>query len=507
MAEPALNAATDPAEDSALAALLADVAGAGDLEEAARRLAAGIAVLSGVELRGAEARILALDEDGAAFVLIGATADDRGSRRIPVADATHPAALAGLGLMTIGFATDMAGTVLPDCAVPAAASVGASGASGEPARAPSGGTTGAAPSRVAVPLPQPLVLDSPAHAIERGAVCARLDRRGWVVDDGPPPGRRIALAPFGVALVTIVPGRTLDALAVRVLARAGELVGPILARHARHVRRGGTLARRAADTRVERAKNEFLASVSHELRTPIHAILGYASLLLDEVYGPLPARQRAKVERVHDAAEQLLTLVTDILDVARIEAGRLPVRLEATPLPAVLQQAGSEAALAARAKGLTFTLEVAPEVGDARTDAGRLAQLLGHLLGNAVKFTAAGTVTLRAQPDGDRVRVDVQDTGIGIPASQLEAIWDDFHQVDQSRTREHGGTGLGLGIVRRLATTLGVELRAESHPGQGTTMSAWIPTHGATRTAGSDEPSAAIGGAPAREDRLGPHAA
>ena len=455
MLEPHPDAAREGGgeDEEALAALLADVAGAADLEEAGRRLAVGLAALAGG--RGVEARVLALDEDGAAFVPIGATSAEAAGRRLPVAGTTHPVALAGLGLVAVAV--------------------------------PDGGGTA-----LALPLPQPLVVDGPASALAPAVVQARLDAAARVVDDETAPDRRLALAPFGVALVGGTMDGGVDAAAapdrIAALTRAAVLAGPILARHARHVRRGGTLARRAADTRVERAKNEFLASVSHELRTPIHAILGYASLLLDEVYGAMPPRQREKVERIHGAAEQLLAIVSDMLDVARIEAGRLPVRLERTPLVEVLRAVATEAGLAARAKGLTFTLDVAPGVAEVCTDPSRLQQLLGHLLANAVKFTATGEVTLRAVPDGERVRVDVVDTGIGIPASQLDAIWEDFHQVDQSRTREHGGTGLGLGIVRRLAATLGTEIRTVSAPGAGTTVSVWVPLRAATPPGAAPSP-------------------
>ena len=250
------------------------------------------------------------------------------------------------------------------------------------------------------------------------------------------------------------------------------LAGPILARL------WAVDAALAAEARggADRAKHEFLASVSHELRTPIHAVLGYAALLLDEVYGPLPARQRDKVERIRNAAQGLLDLVSDVLDLARIEAGRLPLQLSTTPLRPVLREVGLQAEAAARARGLAFAWELAPDLPAVHTDAGRLGKVLGNLLSNAVKFTVAGTVTLRAAREGDRVRIDVVDTGVGIPTASLDAIWQDFHQLDQSRTRTAGGTGLGLSIVRRLADKLDVELAVASEPGRGTTFTVRVPT-------------------------------
>jgi signal transduction histidine kinase len=227
--------------------------------------------------------------------------------------------------------------------------------------------------------------------------------------------------------------------------------------------------------RASRLKSEFLASMSHELRTPINALIGYTALLRDRVYGELTPKQEDGLRRIHTSAEHLLALINDILDLARIEAGRMPVHLERTALAPLLRSATVQAEALARAKGLDFSLEVPSEPVAVHTDPEKLRQVLGNLLSNAVKFTAQGRVGVRAEREGDRVHIAVSDTGIGIRAEDLAVIWEEFRQLDQSRTREYGGTGLGLSIVRKLSERLGAEVTVESTPDVGSTFTVTMP--------------------------------
>jgi signal transduction histidine kinase len=227
--------------------------------------------------------------------------------------------------------------------------------------------------------------------------------------------------------------------------------------------------------RANRLKSEFLASMSHELRTPINALIGYTALLRDHVYGDLTPKQEDGLRRIQTSAEHLLALINDILDLARIEAGRMPVHLERTALQPLLRSAAAQGEAHARAKGLEFAFELPDEPLYLHTDPDLLRQVLSNLLSNAVKFTPQGRVVVRAAREGDRVRIDVADTGIGIRTEDLDQIWEDFRQLDQSRTREYGGTGLGLSIVRKLAERLGAEVTVSSEPDVGSTFTVRVP--------------------------------
>jgi signal transduction histidine kinase len=233
--------------------------------------------------------------------------------------------------------------------------------------------------------------------------------------------------------------------------------------------------------KANRLKSEFLASMSHELRTPINALIGYTALMLDRVYGELTPKQEEGLRRAQAAAQHLLALINDILDLAKIEAGRMPVHLESVAVPAVVREVAVQVEPMARTKKLEFLTDVAPELPAVETDPTKLTQILLNLASNALKFTSAGRVTLRAAPadGGQRVRFEVSDTGIGIRAEDLGVIWEDFRQLDQSRTREFGGTGLGLSIVKKLADRLGAEVGVASEVGVGSTFWVEVPVAGA----------------------------
>ncbi len=228
--------------------------------------------------------------------------------------------------------------------------------------------------------------------------------------------------------------------------------------------------------RASRLKSEFLASMSHELRTPINAVLGYTSLMREEIYGELTDKQRSGLDKINTASQHLLDLINDILDLSKIEAGKMPVYLEEVSLRQMLGELSEAVEPLVREKGLAFTVEGDTGLTTLFTDRTKVKQILLNLLSNAIKFTARGHVTVIVnQAAAERVRIVVEDTGIGIKEKDLEAIFDDFRQVDQTPTREYGGTGLGLSITRKLIALLGGGITVESTYGKGTRFTVELP--------------------------------
>ncbi len=223
------------------------------------------------------------------------------------------------------------------------------------------------------------------------------------------------------------------------------------------------------------AKSEFLAVISHELRTPLNAIIGYTDLLLAGTAGALTDPQRTQMERVSASSRHLLEIVDDILTLSRLEAGREDVRLESVEYGQVAHDAAALVQPLADQKGIVVRVLGPAHPCRGETDGRKVRQILLNLLSNAVKFTERGEVSVEAEPEGDEVVFQVRDTGIGIPASHLEAIWEPFSQVEPSHTRTAGGTGLGLSVVRRLSRLLGGEASVASVAGEGSTFTVRLP--------------------------------
>ncbi|HET7565783.1 MAG TPA: ATP-binding protein, partial [Gemmatimonadaceae bacterium] len=234
-------------------------------------------------------------------------------------------------------------------------------------------------------------------------------------------------------------------------------------------------ARRDAED-ANRAKSAFLATMSHELRTPLNAIAGYAELLEMGVRGPITREQREDLERIRRSQRALLALVDDVLSFARIEAGRVEYRMEEVPLDVVLIAVENHIAPQARAKGISYVYRPAGADVCIWTDREKLERIVVNLLSNAVKFTAAGgQVALESEECGDVVDIRVIDTGCGIAADKLDAIFEPFTQAEAGLTRRSEGTGLGLAISREFAHAMGGELIVESTVNQGSTFTLRLP--------------------------------
>jgi len=239
-------------------------------------------------------------------------------------------------------------------------------------------------------------------------------------------------------------------------------------------------AREAAEEGT-RAKSAFLANMSHELRTPMNAIIGYSEMLQEEFEDEGQDQYLADIGKIRTAGKHLLSLINDILDLSKIEAGRMDLLLERFDVGEMLRETVATAQPLMDAQGINFETRFADDLGVVRADLTKLRQAVLNLLSNAAKFTRGGRAELRAEIVDDdgarRLRIAVEDTGIGIPADKLDHIFEEFSQADVSTTREYGGTGLGLAISRRFCRMMGGDITVASEVGKGSTFTVEIPAN------------------------------
>ena len=228
---------------------------------------------------------------------------------------------------------------------------------------------------------------------------------------------------------------------------------------------------------ASRHKSEFLARMSHELRTPMNAIIGFTRLVMRRSQDTLPKREHENLGKVLISAEHLLTLINDILDLSKVEAGRMEVHAVRFELEPLIDLCLRTVEPLVKSERLRLVKELESGMPELCTDQDKLKQILMNLLSNAIKFTEVGTITVSARRQDGHVVISVADTGIGIPADQLALVFEEFHQVDNSTTRQYSGTGLGLSISRHFAQLLGGDITIQSTVGVGSTFTLTVPLY------------------------------
>jgi CheY-like chemotaxis protein len=237
-------------------------------------------------------------------------------------------------------------------------------------------------------------------------------------------------------------------------------------------------AKNAADE-ANRAKSAFLANMSHELRTPMNAILGYAEMLAEDAEEEGNDDQLADIKEIMDAGEHLLSLLNDVLDISKVEAGRMDLYLETFDLTKMVGEVASTTKALVDKNKNTMEVSISDDIGEMHADVTKVRQILFNLISNASKFTSDGTITLfgerRKEASGDIIRLGVADDGIGIPGDKLDRIFEEFSQADDSTTKNFGGTGLGLALVRKFCHMMGGDIWVESTEGEGSSFILELP--------------------------------
>ena len=226
---------------------------------------------------------------------------------------------------------------------------------------------------------------------------------------------------------------------------------------------------------ASRHKSDFLANVSHELRTPMNAILGFNELILDQVYGEISSDMRRPLTDIQQSGKHLLRVINDVLDLSKIEAGRMQLVLGEYAVADTVAAVRAQLASLAVEKGLAFDTSVPEDLPLAYGDSKRIMQCITNLTGNALKFTKEGKVGIAVEQLGDELRFCVSDTGIGISAERIEGLFAEFQQADATISRDFGGTGLGLSITKRFVEMHGGRVWAESQVGKGSSFFFLIP--------------------------------
>jgi signal transduction histidine kinase len=263
----------------------------------------------------------------------------------------------------------------------------------------------------------------------------------------------------------------------RALQSAERLARELEVRNVELTRRAELLAEQKAKLEeMNRLKSELMANITHELRTPLNAVIGYTELMLEGVYGPVNPEQHENLQAIDESARGLLDLITQILDMAKMDAGQMSLVVSEVSLPTLLADVLQTAQVLARDRPIAVGLRLPDGPLGLRTDEGKLRQILNNLVSNAIKFTEQGRVDLVASrlPDGS-CQIGVRDTGIGIRPEDHEVIFEQFRQIDGSSTRQAGGTGLGLTICRRFARLMGGDVRVVSELGKGSLFSVHLP--------------------------------
>lgn len=234
------------------------------------------------------------------------------------------------------------------------------------------------------------------------------------------------------------------------------------------------LASAAADT-ANQTKSDFLANMSHELRTPLNAIIGYSEMLIDDADESKTGEFVPDLRKIQSSGTHLLGLINNILDLSKVESGRMEVYLETFDLPTLMDEVASTVRPLIEKNRNSLDVRVSPEFGDVTSDQVKLRQILLNLLSNASKFTHEGTILLSGERDGGNIVLRVRDSGIGMTAEQMGKLFQPFMQADAATTTKYGGTGLGLAISKQFCELLGGSVVAESEPGQGTTFIVRLP--------------------------------
>jgi signal transduction histidine kinase len=226
---------------------------------------------------------------------------------------------------------------------------------------------------------------------------------------------------------------------------------------------------------VSRHKSQFLASMNHELRTPISAIIGYVRLILRETEGQISPLQKDNLQDLQNNAERLLTMINELLDLAKIEAGRMEVRTEPVNIYELINQALSTVAPLLKNDRVQIMCEIDPYLPSVVTDPEKLRQILVNLLSNAVKFTDRGHIKILAARHNGSLKLAVSDTGIGIEEAEFEHIFEEFRRGDMPDSRKFSGSGLGLAIAKKFVALLGGDITVESVFGKGSTFTVTLP--------------------------------
>ncbi len=226
---------------------------------------------------------------------------------------------------------------------------------------------------------------------------------------------------------------------------------------------------------IDKLKTQFLANMSHELRTPLNSIIGFSRVILKGIDGPLTELQKTDLTSIHNSGQHLLSLINNILDLSKIEAGKMELNFEEVDLGPILKSVVSTAVALVKDKPVSLYQEIPDDLPIVWADSTRMRQIILNLVSNACKFTDEGAITVRAQADHEKVMISVADTGIGIPVDKLNSIFEEFTQVDASTTRKVGGTGLGLPISRHFVEMHQGQIWVESKPGRGSTFQFFIP--------------------------------